>query len=353
MSLQPGKLPPAMLAELLAKIAHRDPRVLVGPGIGRDAAVIDIGGGRCLVAKTDPVTFAAEQIGWYAVHVNANDIACMGARPAWFLATALLPPGAPGTLPATIFDQINAACDTLGIELVGGHTEVTIGLDRPIIVGMMLGEAARSEIVSGENIQPGDRVLMSRGIAIEGTAVLAREATAALVASGVGAETIAHARNMLFDPGISVVADAVALCAAARPRLMHDPTEGGLATALQELATAAGATLRVDASAVSIYDETRAICDALGLDPLGLLASGALLAIVSPEDAARLASSGDGDAANWRIIAAVESGPVRVILGTEDPAIPFPTFARDELARFLGSTDMSRNQSNAHSPEGS
>jgi hydrogenase maturation factor len=353
MSLQPGKLRAALLAELLGKIAHHDPRVLVGPAIGRDAAVIDIGGGRCLVAKTDPVTFASEQIGWYAVHVNANDIACMGARPAWFLATALLPPGAPDTLPATIFDQMTAACDALGIELVGGHTEVTLGLDRPIVVGMMLGEAARSEIVMGENIQPGDRVLMSRGIAIEGTAVLAREAADALAARGVASETVLRARRMLFDPGISVVADAAALCAAMRPRLMHDPTEGGLATALQELATAADSTLRVDASAIRIYDETRAICDALGLDPLGLLASGALIAIVSHDDAARLASSGVAPDIDWRVIATVESGPVRVILGTEDPAISIPTFARDELARFLGSTDLSRDNSKAHSPEGS
>jgi hydrogenase maturation factor len=353
MSLQPGKLPAVVLAELLGKIAHNDPRIIVGPGIGRDAAVIDIGGGRCLVAKTDPVTFAAEQIGWYAVHVNANDIACMGARPAWFLATALLPPGAPDSLPAAIFDQITGACDTLGIELIGGHTEVTIGLDRPIIVGMMLGEAARGEIVSGENIQPGDCVLMSGGIAIEGTAVLAREASEALAARGVDAHVIGRARAMLYEPGISVVADATALCATTRPRLMHDPTEGGLATALQELAFAAVATLRVDSSAIRTYDETRVICDALDLDPLGLLASGALLAIVSAEDGARLASSRNGRESDWCLIATVESGPVRVIMGTEDPAIPFPTFARDELARFLGSTDMSRNNSEANSPEGS
>ena len=335
MSLQPGKLPAAMLAELLAKITQHDPRVLIGPGIGRDAAVIDIGGGRCLVAKTDPVTFAAEQIGWYAVHVNANDIACMGARPAWFLATALLPPGEPDDLPAAIFDQITAACDALGIALVGGHTEVTIGLDRPIIAGAMLGEAARDEIVMGEGIRAGDRVLMTRSIAIEGTALLARESGAVLADRGVPASTIERARNMLYDPGISIVAHARALCAAVRPRLMHDPTEGGLATALQELATATNATLRVDGAAVHVYDETRAICDALALDPLGLLASGTLLAIVSEQDATRLASSRSESNTDWRAIATVESGPARVILGNEHPAIPFPTFARDELARFF------------------
>jgi hydrogenase expression/formation protein HypE len=353
MSLRPGKLPAAMLAELLGTITHRDPRVLVGPGIGRDAAVIDLGGGRCLVAKTDPVTFATEQIGWYAVHVNANDIACMGARPAWFLATALLPPGAPNQLPATIFDQITAACDELQIELVGGHTEVTIGLDRPIVVGAMLGEAARDEIVCGENIRAGDHVLMTRGIAIEGTALLAREAAYELAARGASPETIERGQAMLFDPGISIVADARALCAAARPRLMHDPTEGGLATALQELASAAGATLRMDASAIRICDETRAICAALGLDPLGLLASGTLLAVVSEADAGLLGATLTDPDRPWRSIGRIESGQVRVIMGTEDPVIPFPVFARDELARFFDSADRGRDTSNAGSREGS
>jgi hydrogenase expression/formation protein HypE len=353
MSLRPGKLPAAMLAELLAKMTHRDPRVLVGPGIGRDAAVIDLGGGRCLVAKTDPVTFAAEQIGWYAVHVNANDIACMGGRPAWFLATALLPPGAPDGLPATIFDQISAACDELQIELVGGHTEVTIGLDRPVVVGAMLGEAARDEIVCGENIQAGDHVLITKAIAIEGTALLAREAADELARRGISAKTIASAQAMLFEPGISVVEDARALCAAARPRLMHDPTEGGLATALHELAAAAGATVRVDATAIRIHDETRAICAALGLDPLGLLASGTLLAVVSAADAGRLgATRGDPDG-RWRSIGRIESGRVRVIMGTEDPAIPFPVFARDELARFFDSADSGRDTSSTRTREGS
>jgi hydrogenase maturation factor len=353
MSLRPGKLPTAMLAELLGTITHSDPRVLLGPGIGRDAAVIDMGGGRCLVAKTDPVTFAAEEIGWYAVHVNANDIACMGARPAWFLATALLPPGASDDLPAAIFDQITSACGSLGIALVGGHTEVTIGLDRPIIVGAMLGEAGRDDIVSGENIQAGDRVLMARGIAIEGTALLAREAADQLAARGVEASLLARAHEMLFEPGISVVADARALCAVVRPRLMHDPTEGGLATALQELAAGARATLRVNADDIHIYDETRAICDALRLDPLGLLASGALLAIVSAEDAAQIASSRNDGRGGWREIAKVESGPARVILGSEDPALPFPTFARDELARFFDSAAGGKDESKARRPEGS
>src|SRR3989337_983864 len=110
-----------MLWELLATVQRRDPRVVVGPGIGRDAAVIDAGGPRLLVAKSHPIPFATDLSGWYAVHVNANDVACMGARPAWFLATILLPDGAAPELAESVFGQVLEACEALEIELVGGH----------------------------------------------------------------------------------------------------------------------------------------------------------------------------------------------------------------------------------------
>jgi hydrogenase maturation factor len=340
-SLQPGKLPASMLAELLAKIGHRDPRVIVGPGIGRDAAVIDLGD-RLLVAKTDPVTFATERIGWYAVNVNANDIACMGARPAWFLATALLPAGAPDNLPGQIFDDLQLACAALEIELVGGHTEVTLGIDRPIIIGAMLGETTRAELVFGEGVRPGDAVLLTKGIAIEGTALLAREAPDALAARGVPADTIASAGALLFEPGISIVADARAICDGARPRLLHDPTEGGVATALHEMAQAARVTIHITPAAIPILDETRAVCDALGLDPMGLLASGALLAFVAENEAAAAQRTlHERGIASARIGRVVE-GDTAVILGAENQAAPLPSFARDELARFFDGQQHSK-----------
>lgn len=333
MSLRSGKLPPEMLAELLARLPHHDPRVLVGPGIGRDAAVIDLGG-RLLVAKTDPVTFATDQIGWYAVNVNANDVACMGARPAWFLATALLPAGSPASLASDIFDQLVAACDALDIELVGGHTEVTPGIDRPIIAGAMLVEAAPDEIVTGENITTGDAVLLTKGIAIEGTALLAHDAHEALATLGVPAQTVESARRMLFEPGISVVRDAATICSVARPRLMHDPTEGGIATALHEMAQAAAAPIAVDIEAIRVFDETRTICGALGLDAMGLLASGALLAIVAAEDAERVKQALHSDGIGCELIGRVGNGQPGVILGRGPLATPLPAFARDEIARF-------------------
>ncbi len=332
--LRPGKLPAATLADLLTRVTHSDRRVVAGPGIGRDAAVIDLGS-RFLVASTDPVTFAAEDIGWYAVNLNANDVACMGARPAWFLATVLLPTGAAATLPGMIFDQLNAACVALGIELVGGHTEVTRGIDRPIVVGAMMGEASADEIVLGENIAAGDCVLLTKGIAIEGTALLAREAGPELRAAGVAPEVIERARSMLLSPGISVVADAAAMAASTKPRLMHDPTEGGLATALDELAQACGMTISLNLDRVAVFDETRGICAALGLDPLGLLASGALLAVVPGTDADHVARDLSDAGIPCTPIGTVVPGPPRVILASGDSASPLPSFARDELARFF------------------
>src|SRR3990172_4221442 len=144
--LKLGKLPPDLLRSLLSQVPA-DPRVVVGPRVGEDAAVISFGEG-LLVAKTDPITFASEHIGWYAVQVNANDIAVMGGEPRWFLATVLLPEGASPDLAESIFAQLESACRSLGIALVGGHTEVTQGLARPIVAGFMLGEATRETLAT-------------------------------------------------------------------------------------------------------------------------------------------------------------------------------------------------------------
>lgn len=333
MTLPTGKLPQAVLAELLARIPSNDPRVVVGPGVGRDAAVIDLGD-RLIVVTADPVTFAGDRIGWYAVHVNANDIACMGARPLWFLATVLLPTNAREALPGQILDDVLAACDALGITLIGGHTEVATGIDRPIVAGMMLGEAARGDVVTGAGITAGDVVLLTRGTAIEGTALLARESPDLLTTAGVDTGTIERAAAMLFEPGISVVADARVMCEVTRPRLMHDPTEGGVATALHEMAQAAGMTIAVDPAHISVFPETRVICEALDLDALGLLASGSLLAVVAAEDAARVIHALFATGTACHAVGAVVDGPARVILASEDGDRPFPVFARDELARF-------------------
>jgi len=336
--MRPGKLPPALLASLLARVQPRDPRVLIGPGIGRDAAVIDTGGPKLLVAKSDPVTFATDRIGWYAVHVNANDIACLGARPAWFLATIFLPDGAKPALARSIFRQLTEACESLEIELVGGHTEITYGLDRPLVSGAMLGEVERDRLVRPGGAHVGDALILTKGIAIEGTSVLAREAAGQLLSIGVGTRQLTAARKYLTDPGISVLRDARVAGDAARVHAMHDPTEGGLATALYEMAAASGLGVVIEEDQISVLPATRDLCTAANLDPLGVLASGALLIAVSDDDHGGVLSAMADIGVGAHRIGKFVKRP-GVIMVSNSRRRPVPRFERDEVARFLSGQD--------------
>jgi hydrogenase expression/formation protein HypE len=333
-ALQVGKLPMEILRTLLDRYGGQDDRLVVGPRIGEDAAVLDMGD-RYLVLKSDPITFATEEIGWYLVHVNANDIATMGAQPRWLLMTLLLPEQrADQAMVEDIFAQVSQACESLGAVLCGGHTEITYGLQRPIAVGLMLGEVDKSGLVETSGAQVGDHVILTKGIAIEGTAVLAREMRQRLL-ERIDSVLVDRGRLFLKDPGISVVRDARIICGVARPHAMHDPTEGGLATGLWEMAQAANVGIRIDGSTIYRFPETSAYCEALGLDPLGLLASGALVASAAPRDAAAMVAALAQANIRAAVIGEVVAGPPRVELWEEDGEVLLPAFARDELARLF------------------
>ena len=332
--MQAGKLPIDVLGRLLDRIDLSDPRVVLGPRPGEDAALIDFGD-RYLVAKTDPITFATDLIGWYMVNVNANDIAVMGATPKWLLATMLLPEGTTEDEVSRIFQQLSEACAGLGISLVGGHTEITYGLDRPIAVGAMLGEVSKEEAVLSSGVRPGDSLLLTKGIAIEGTSILAREAADSLSDAGVGEELIERAGAFLFDPGISVVHDARIVCAAGEVHAMHDPTEGGLSGGLYELAAASGLGLDIEYESIPTLPECVAVCDALDIDPLGLIASGALLAAVSPDDARAVVDALSAEGIRASVIGNATDEHRDVKLHTTGAARDFPRFPRDEIARFF------------------
>ena len=332
-SFPAGKLPPRVLAELLAKFPPADRRVLLGPGVGLDCAVIDLENGHCLVAKSDPITFATDEIGWYAVHVNANDIATTGASPRWFLATLLLPEGrSDAALVESIFDQIQAACGEVGATLVGGHTEITFGIERPIVVGAMLGEVARDRLVTPKGARPGDALLMTKRLAVEATSILAREKAPELI-GWFDLPYLHHARRFLHDPGISVVREAQTATAAGRVHAMHDPTEGGLATGLHELAIAADVGLEIDARAVPIYPETQSLCAAFGIDVWGVIASGSLLLAVHLDDGAAILDALHAEGIEAQHIGRVVEREHGVTLVDDSGARPLKTFERDEITK--------------------
>lgn len=330
-----GKLPMDVLAKHLGTLHDPTSRVLVGPRVGEDAAVIEFGD-TLLVAKTDPITFATDEIGWYAVNINANDIATMGATPQWFLATVLLPEkDASEVLMATIFEQLRSACNALGIALVGGHTEITYDLSRPIVVGQMLGEVARDRLVTTAGAQVGDRILLTKGIAIEGTAIVAREKKAELLSFGVDEAVLRRAATFLRDPGVSVVRDARLACEAGEVHSMHDPTEGGVATGLLEMASAAGVGLRIALEAIPVLPESAQLLPLFDLDPLGVIASGCLLLAVPPESAPAITAALEREGVACADVGEAtrpEEGLAATIAGRPTP---FPRFEVDEIARLF------------------
>ena len=333
--MQAGKLPLEFLSQLLGRIKTTDPRVVLGPRPGEDAALIDFGD-RYLVSKTDPITFATDLIGWYVVQVNANDLAVMGATPRWLMVTLLLPEGVERCDVRSILDQLLEACDRFGIALVGGHTEVTYDLNRPIAIGAMLGEVAKDRVVLTSGARPGDAIVLTKSIAIEGTAILAREAGDNLREVGVDLDAVERAKGFLFSPGISVVRDATVACDTVDVHSMHDPTEGGLATGLLEMAKGAGVGLIVDAESIPILPECETFCRALGLEPLGLIGSGALLATVAPKDARTLIDSLAHEGIPARQIGQITHPEEGLRLRTDDGVRALPVFERDELARVFG-----------------
>ncbi len=341
--LQIGKLPGELLARMLAGLRIDDPDVVIGPGVGRDAAVVRIGDD-LLVAKTDPITFVTDHAPDYLVNVNANDIACLGAIPRWMLVTALFPAGVTTAADvAQTFAGLETACEKRGIALIGGHTEITAGLDRTILIGQLLGLATEASLIVPGKAKPGDRLLLTRPIAVEGTAVLAHELGSRLEPL-VGVEMVARARDLLKRPGISVVADAQLLGASGAVSALHDPTEGGLATGVREIATASGCGAVISRVAVPVLPETSAIAGALGLDPLGMLASGSLLAAIRA-DALEIAERVCRDAGMpfaWiGKLTAPEAG-FTLRRGTESAELP--AFNTDEVGRALALERMGSNR---------
>jgi len=272
-----GKLGPDALAEVLAATGADDAAVDVGPAYGEDAAAIDLDGSEStLVVATDPLSLAADAVGELAVHVACNDVAASGADPRWLTHTLFLPDDNPARR-RTVTEQVDATARDLGVAIVGGHTEVLPSLERPLCSMTALGTTDR--FVSSGGAEPGDRLLLTKGAGIEATAILATDFREACAEAGVPEGTLDAAAGFLDE--VSVVPDAAATRDAATA--MHDPTEGGLLTALVETASASGVVLSVERDRVPVRPETEACCAALDVDPLATFGSGALLAAVPPE----------------------------------------------------------------------
>lgn len=333
--LVPGKLPGNLLARLISDYrTPADDAVIVEAGYGFDAAALSIGGETVLV-KSDPITFATDGAAHYLVAVNANDIACMGGIPRWMTVVALFPEHSTNVeLVERHFADLQEACLQSGITLIGGHTEITLGLDRPLLIATMLGTAGPTGLLVPGEASVGDELYVTKWIGLEGTSILAQERSGVL--TGVfGEESVALAADLIHNPGISIVKDARLALESGVVTALHDPTEGGLATAIHEMADASGLGASVNRECIPIRPDTAAFCSHFNIEPLGLLSSGALLIGAKPgsERALQAALSPVGiQLSRIGTLTGAESG---INIDTDGDSFPLPRYDADELTRVL------------------
>jgi hydrogenase maturation factor len=326
-------LPNDLLREYLNQFVFDDPSILINPGVGEDTAAINITSEEVLVLKSDPITFATDSIGQYAVLINANDIATSGAKPRWLLTTLLFPCGVTPYEIRNVINELKTFCRRWDITLCGGHTEITDAVTRPVVTGMMAGTVARNDLIDKRNMAPGDRILLTKGVAVEGTAIIAREFGDRLKNLGMADSEIDSSRQFLAS--ISIITEARIAAESGSVSAMHDVTEGGLATAAEELSIAGGYRIKIDMDAIPVFAETRQVCRLLGIDPLGLIGSGSLLICCRQTGCKSLMSAIRRTGIDVTCIGEVlEEGQGIAALKKAQPT-PWPQFEVDEITRLF------------------
>ncbi|MFQ5741594.1 MAG: HAD-IA family hydrolase [Acidobacteriota bacterium] len=335
--LPAGKLPNALLARFLEESPPDDPSILIRPGVGEDAAAVQVRKeDEVLILKSDPITFTTDQAGYSTLLINANDVAASGGVPRWLLTTLLFPVGSSARQIHLLFQELQLACREYGLSLCGGHTEITDAVTRPVVVGQMVGTVSRKGLLDKSRMSEGDVILFTKGVAVEGTSILAREFPDRLRSLGMAAEEVEKCRKFLSDPGIGILREAGVAARWEGVTAMHDVTEGGLSTALRELSVAGRHRVRVFVDRIPILPETARICGWLQIDPLGLIASGSLLIACRPDGWQALARRIRRKGVRVRRIGEVLGrGKGVEALDQGRKRVKWPRFEADELGRAL------------------
>lgn len=306
---------------------------VLGPATGEDAAVVGTAGAARLILAADPITFPTADPGWQAVVVNANDVAATGGEPRWFLATVIAPPGTTEEELLRAADGIRRGCDEVGAAPVGGHTEISASVDRLVVAGAMAGTATPERIKPTGGAREGDMLVLTKGIAVEATAIVA-EARAGDVTEVFGEAFREACLRFVTDPGISIVREARIAAGVLGVHAMHDVTEGGVATAIREMAEASGVGVAVAETEIPRFFESKRLLGHFGLDLLGAIGSGALLIACAEEATAdlldRLAREEIAGHAIGRFTR--EDAGLRLLRGTARRDLP--VFEVDEITRL-------------------
>jgi hydrogenase expression/formation protein HypE len=270
--LKVGKIPNEILGKIVfSKLGAEDPSVILGPNVGEDAALLPVRSG-VIAFKSDPITGSVDEVGRLAVYVNANDIATKGAIPKWFQQCILLPEGSTTEDLEAICEQIDSAARELGVSIVGGHTEVTRGISRPLVIGSMIGVIRDERFLTSSGAHPGDLLYMTKSAGIEGTAILSSNRK---ITSKFSSGFTSRCKKLIQL--INVVPECSKLSHLEGVTSIHDLTEGGLLGGAWELAEAAGSGISLDLRPVPVMKETADLCRELDLDPYRLISSGSVI----------------------------------------------------------------------------
>ncbi len=329
-----GKLPPDVLEKILNNIPILDEKVLVGPGTGMDCAVLDFGD-QFLVLKSDPISLTAENIGWYAVQINVNDIVTTGADPKWMLTTLLLPEkNTTNKIVEKITNQLIGTTKEYGITIIGGHTEVTKGVDRPILSATMIGTVNKDKLILPSGVQTGDNIFLTKEIAIETISILSNDFPDRLLHYLTELE-IKTAQSYLYEPGISIFKEAQLIRDGFNVTAMHDPTEGGLAAALWELSIASNKKLEINLDQVPITDLAKKICARFSINPMNTISSGALLFTANPKRTKDIQNVLENNQIPVSVIGTVSEDGIGVRNHSQLSQIPIPRPERDEITKIF------------------
>lgn len=323
-SLKVGKLSGERLQGLiLSKLGYRRSDVLVHAGLGEDSAIVDFGDEVCIVS-TDPITGAAEGIGELAVHISCNDIAANGGHPVGVQVLLLLPEGTVDATIAHIMEEIAQTASLLQVEVLGGHTEITSKVSDVVVAVTAIGRAKKNAYVTSSGAKPGDSLVISKGVGIEGTAIILREFAEQFP------DVQRHCVNE-FLGNLSVVKEGLK-AAEFGVHAMHDMTEGGLLGAATEMACASNVGIQIFEESVPISDVTKLVCERLKLDPLALLSSGSML--MAGPDGEGLVMCLQEAGVSAAIIGEVTAEQKYVVVRKNGERQNIPSFVPDELWRL-------------------
>ena len=269
-----GKVPENVLKRSVFKQIHtKRPEVVLGAGVGEDCAAVKLAEDETLVMSTDPITGTAQDIGTLAIQITANDLASAGAEPVGVLLTVLLPPEIEEPDLREMMQQVEAACAKAGVQVMGGHTEITAVVNQPVISVCGVGKVKDGCLISTGGAKPGMDILVTKWIGIEGTSIIAKEKEKDLL-TRFSAPFIENAKKL--DVYLSVLSEA-AVAVRSGVSAMHDVTEGGIFGALWEMAEASGVGLKIDLKKIPVRQETIEICEFFGINPYELISSGSML----------------------------------------------------------------------------